>query len=607
MKNLLLLFIVGCFLCQSYYGLAEDNRNEMQIITIEDTRTITPPTVKDTDEYATVTLQEQTSRVQIPGHPALPRITRVFTLPFGSTVLDVTVDFSGDETLSLSQEVQPAPQPLLLSRYDVDVDVYAKEESIYESQDSYPPRRFEYNTGAGLQDEDHVIFLTVHCYPVIYSPTEDVLRYSTSLHVTVHYQKPQQPTGASIQTDGCDLVIIAPEAFRNEVQPLLNHKIAYGLDTVFQSLQDIYASYPGRDHQENIKYFIKHAVDTWDTTYVLLCGDVDILPIRKTTFTTWGGLSLPTDLYYADIYDSQGHFCSWDTNENDMFGEYTRDGGAIDQVDLYADVMIGRLPCSSSKEVQQLVTKIISYETQTYGDDWFQRLILLGGDTFPGHGVYEGEVVTSQIALLMTQFQPVTLWTSTDSYNPSAINREITKGAGFVSYSGHGYEQGFGTSPPDIEQRIEYYTPFLIGQRNDEKLPIVFFDACLTTTLDFTMADLDDWFPMPIMSILESLGLDTSRLFPCFSWSIVKKVNGGAIATIGATRVAYTHVDETGAHGGAGYLNVHFFEGYEPGTTVAAMLRNAQNDYLNYVGKDYMTIEEFLLIGDPSLKVGGYP
>jgi hypothetical protein len=37
------------------------------------------------------------------------------------------------------------------------------------------------------------------------------------------------------------------------------------------------------------------------------------------------------------------------------------------------------------------------------------------------------------------------------------------------------------------------------------------------------------------------------------------------------------------------------------------MLTQSQMDYINYVGKDFFTIEEFMLIGDPSLKVGGYP
>lgn len=46
---------------------------------------------------------------------------------------------------------------------------------------------------------------------------------------------------------------------------------------------------------------------------------------------------------------------------------------------------------------------------------------------------------------------------------------------------------------------------------------------------------------------------------------------------------------------------------YEKGVTVGEMLTQAQIDYLDNVGKDYFTIEEYLLLGDPSLMVGGYP
>ena len=46
---------------------------------------------------------------------------------------------------------------------------------------------------------------------------------------------------------------------------------------------------------------------------------------------------------------------------------------------------------------------------------------------------------------------------------------------------------------------------------------------------------------------------------------------------------------------------------YEEGVTAGEMLTQAQIDYLDNVGKDYFTIEEYLLLGDPSLMVGGYP
>jgi len=122
------------------------------------------------------------------------------------------------------------------------------------------------------------------------------------------------------------------------------------------------------------------------------------------------------------------------------------------------------------------------------------------------------------------------------------------------------------------------------------------------------MSVLGNYFPkmVRLISILKG-GYDPSEQLPCFAWSFINKADIGAIATIGATRSAYTLVDKNGVYAGAGYLDVHFFKAYNEGVTAGEMLTAAQNDYLNNVGKDYFTIEEFLLLGDPSLMVGGYP
>jgi hypothetical protein len=296
---------------------------------------------------------------------------------------------------------------------------------------------------------------------------------------------------------------------------------------------------------------------------------------------------LPTDLYYADIYDGKGDFCTWDSNNNNIFGEYNWDDGNIDDVDLYADVYLGRIPCDKNIDLKIIINKIITYENNAYNSDWFNRILLLGGDTFPHHGVIEGELVTSRIAEEMDGFNSIFLWTSEETFKPLRINREATKGAGFVSYSGHGYLYGFGTSPPNVEKRIEYFTWYLPGMLNGNKLPIVFFDACLTATLDYKLFDLFK--------------------IPGFAYSIVKKPFGGAVASIGATQVAFTDVDWHGVNGGASYLNLHFFMNYEEGISVSEMLTKSQNDYINYVYEDCITLEEFILIGDPSLKTGGYP
>jgi len=41
-----------------------------------------------------------------------------------------------------------------------------------------------------------------------------------------------------------------------------------------------------------------------------------------------------------------------------------------------------------------------------------------------------------------------------------------------------------------------YYTPFIKYIKNDFRLPIIFFDACLTAKLDFNITDLKEYYIM---------------------------------------------------------------------------------------------------------------
>jgi hypothetical protein len=79
-------------------------------------------------------------------------------------------------------------------------------------------------------------------------------------------------------TDQYDMVIIAPNGFSDELQPLIDHKNAINLSTTIKTIEDIYLEYPGRDKSEQIKYFIKDALDQWNITFVLLVGGANQLP-----------------------------------------------------------------------------------------------------------------------------------------------------------------------------------------------------------------------------------------------------------------------------------------------------------------------------------------
>jgi hypothetical protein len=366
-----------------------------------------------------------------------------------------------------------------------------------------------------------------------------------------------------------------------------------------------------------IKYFIKHTIEDWGTEYVLLVGDIKKLPIRQTFGSgfDWEE-NLLSDHYYADIYNANGDFCSWDKNGNNRFGETTHQGADLDGVDLYADVNVGRLACTDVTEVTTVVNKIITYEQQAASQTWFKRIVLAGGDTFPlAKGappfVYEGEITNTKVSQTLPDFAQTYLWSSKHNLHWWTFNRAINQGAGFVSYAGHGFEHGWGTFRPNAitNTPIMYYIPFLKGLHNGDKLPIVFWDACLTAKLDFNVTSLQNYYPRirNLLVKIFKLSDNPSDNYECFAWDFLAMQNGGAIGTIGATRSAYTWVDADGVYGGAGYLDVHFFASYHDGVTAGQMLTGAQNDYIQGVGKDYFTLEEFILLGDPSLMVGGYP
>ncbi len=516
--------------------------------TISDSVDFSAPALQETALGSQLTLKEANGVLSVEGCPSLPVFSKTFEFPLGTQIVSLNVQPSVVQTIALDNQVMPVPTKQKIGDQLIPVEGI-QNENIYTSNDPYPSSWYTVRLGAGLDsDNDHTLFVTISITPVRCLPKSQTLLYSTHFTIDMIYKK-AAPVQSTSETYA--LVIIAPEEFSQILQPLVNHKNTYGVSTILVPLEEIYSTYYGRDNPERIKYFIQDAIETWDTQYVLLVGDMKKLPIRV-TYASWWERDLLSDLYYADIYDSSGEFCSWDANGNDRFGEINEDGYDLDGVDLYADVHVGRLACKDATEVTTVVNKIITYEEETYNQIWFKRLILAGGDTFPvSMGappfVYEGEITNTKVGQTMTDFEQTFLWTSKGTLHPSSFNRAINKGAGFLSYSGHGFEHGWGTSRPNAvtKQKIVYYTPYVNGLKNGNKLPIIFFDACLTAKLDFNITDLQNYYGGfgSLIARVFSLSANPSDSYQCFAWSFLARENGGAIATIGSTRTAYTRVD----------------------------------------------------------------
>ncbi len=398
----------------------------------------------------------------------------------------------------------------------------------------------------------------------------------------------------SLYTETYDMVIIAPELFSESLLPLIDHKNILGVHTFLKTTETIYNEYEGRDHPEQIKYFIKYAVENWNITYVLLVGGASLLPSRYVHIyydydyqDEWIFLS---DLYYADLYDAQGNFSSWDTNENDLFAEYNWGVYHLyDDVDLYPDVYLGRLACTTQNEVIICINKIIAYETEkAYVQPWFTNLTVIGGDSLPGdeEQIDEGEYVNEGVIDNMDGFLPKRIWASNgELYDTSNIQNAINTGAGFVFFNGHGNLDIWATHPHESYDWIPpgfYTNSHLNALSNGNKLPIVISDACYHCTYDVAS--------------------------DCFGWTFVKNPNGGCIAFLGSTDVDVSHPGVAIVTKGIEKLCIVMSQNYMNGDlTLGDLWGHGLHSYLMTAEMDemdYITVEEFQLFGDPSLAIG---
>ena len=436
------------------------------------------------------------------------------------------------------------------------------------------------------------------------------------------FQKKDDPNNSNFVYD---LLIIAPQKFTPYLHRLVSHKNMLGISTILVTTDEIYQHiyWEGRDKAEKIKLFIKEAKDQWSIQYVLLVGgrqdqmpvETWWVPIRYTYLNrNYGNLGEPkflTDLYFADIYDEYGNFSDWDTNNNNMYGEWPQNQSALDIPDLIPDVAVGRLPCRNIRDVIVMVRKIISYETQKISYSWFKTMVVVAGDTYPEKTEYiDGEVYTQMGLDMMPTFTPVKLWTSDGSLsNWIDVVRTMNKGSGFIWFSGHGNPSLWGTHPPHDKKTWIYglrvrQMPFL---RNRNKLPIcIDGSGCFNNMFN--------------VSLTKSAWTYQFNLPRCWGWALTREPNGGSIATIGSTGFSYESPDITTGNGGIEWLDMHFFYQYNLSTTkilgdvwantVTTFLQNHTIDWEDTAEDGTALIaknvEQWLLIGDPSLKIGGY-
>ena len=339
-----------------------------------------------------------------PGAPLLPVRPLRILIPYNERVIKIKVIKGHHERRERIAEecyIEPAVEPTPISR-SKEAKPAAPNPKIYESDSIYPAIPCG---DAVIQKIRGYSILSLNLFPVAYRPARRKIAYFPEMQVQIRTQAMDGPgdgigfvdpgyadeirrmvenpevlgtypaESSSSESQGevtalppgtFEYVIITNNALRDAAvtytfQDLIDIKTALGLTATIVTVEDIYSAYDGTENGDNadrIRQFISDAYVNWGTRWVLLGGDIEIVPQRGVYASTGSYVeqNMPTDLYYACLDGP------WNYDGDGLWGE-SNDGTNGGDIDLSAEVYVGRAPVSNGQELSNFIQKTIQYET----------------------------------------------------------------------------------------------------------------------------------------------------------------------------------------------------------------------------------------------------
>lgn len=236
---------------------------------------------------------------------------------------------------------------------------------------------------------------------------------------------------------------------------------------------------------------------------------------------------------------------------------------------------------------------------------------------------FESEWETAASQSFLHDFTIQNFWASNGGLTGvKDVMNAMSPGELFVHFAGHGNPRVWANHYPGIPggrrnasidgmMNTNYALPLFPMHKlsNGGRLPIVVVGGCHNSMFNITFVN----------SLINGVTYWTYGIpvFDCWSWTLIREKNGGAIGTIGSTGLGYGYEGFACTSGLGGWLDGHFFEVYQ------RLVDEGQKPYLGQVHStaisdytaffppmgdqiDCKTIQEWALLGDPSLLIGGY-
>ncbi|MGI6717818.1 MAG: C25 family cysteine peptidase [Bacteroidales bacterium] len=353
------------------------------------TYTFDNPKVEQKDNYVTINF-ENTLQSGYLGEPILPYKAVQLLLEPGSEAYDVSFEYKDLVTLKTDRQIYPKQSVKPVSQVSSSVN-FVKKTDVYKSNE-YPIKSFGKLTTQIYRGHS---IANVAFTPIKYNPKDNIISYYSSVVVTVKYRKSNsynntiemiKPT-ADIKTivdnpnmcevynqyysqksdDNYDILIISTPDYKDGLEEIANEYQKYGLISEFKNVNDIYLEYEGIDDPEKIRNCIIDKYKNNSIEYVLLGGDIEIVPFRGfycsvESSTQYVDDNIPSDLYFSSLDGN------WNDNNNNLWAE-------IGEEDLYPEISVGRMPFSNSNEFNSMKNKILMYQFNPILDELNKPLL----------------------------------------------------------------------------------------------------------------------------------------------------------------------------------------------------------------------------------------
>lgn len=466
--------------------------------------------------------------INTPGEPQLPIKCLHFIIPENKKIKNIKVGTTKFKTLSGKYNIFPSQPPQIISISKINKFIEPNK-NIYNSFSHYPGKLVEF-VGEGTMRGNKVGEILI--YPLQWTPKSGELKLYEEIELCIELEDTKStpkysfapmfneiiksfvinPEDMPIHNASAknsiiyEYLIVTSDSLKSAFMVFADWKAIRGTPTVIRTTEWINTNCSGRDLAEKIRNFIKLSALDSGLIWVLLGGDVDIVPSRISyAMTSNANIRTDEDSIHADLYysDLEG---TWDENENGVFGELQ------DNIDLYPDVFVGRAPVNNVSEATIFVNKTIQYE-QNPPSGYLTNALFFAEIlwTLP----YTDAGISKDIIgnLFPLNFNIEKLYESQGNENASYVINAINNGKALLNHDGHGSISLMGVGPNYLYSR-----------------------------------DVDTLTNGNAQGILYSIGCWVGAFdFDCIAEHWVRNPNGGGVAVIANSRYGW------GAQGNPGY------------------------------------------------------